>query len=227
MDLPAENKRTGLMALGVLGFLLIAVLTVFTVFDGDDGGDGGDESGGSAAPTATSGQSDSGSDGQGSGDGAGSQNTALAPIVSVSEATRAHAVMVQYMAGLTTYDHSSNAATWSAPLLRLTVNDAQMKQATSLPTGKEWATCQAEKCSSKGEAVVVRDAVVSDDVVRDSGRSMSSLVKVTATHTADGKTTTESNQWLVTVKEDHDEWVVSGFDVFGLGDVGASDDSGA
>ncbi|MGW1785912.1 hypothetical protein ACWCQQ_43565 [Streptomyces sp. NPDC002143] len=225
MELPAENKRTGLMALGVLGFLLIAVLTVFTVFDGDDGGDGGDENGGSAAPSATSGQSDTDSGGQGSGDG-GSQDTAIAPIVSTSEAAKAHAVMVQYMAGLTTYDYSSKAATWSAPLLRLTMNDAQMQQATSLPTGKEWATCQADQCSSKGAAVVVRDAVVSDDVVRDSGRSISSLVKVTATHTADGKTTTESNQWLVTVKEDNSQWVVSGFDVFGLGDVGASDDSG-
>ncbi|OQR63754.1 hypothetical protein B6E66_12475 [Streptomyces maremycinicus] len=225
MDLPAENKRTGLLALGVLGFLLIAVLTVFTVFDGDDGGDDGDAKGGSATPTATSGGSDTGSDGEGTG-GDGTQNTAVAPIVSASEALKAHAAMVQYMSGLTTYDHSSDAATWSAPLLRLTTDDDRMKAATSLPTGKEWATCEAQQCSSKGTAVVVRDALVSDDLVRDSGRSMSTLVEVTATHTADGETTTESNQWLVTVKENDGDWIVSGFDVFGLGDVGASDDSG-
>ncbi|WP_037676819.1 hypothetical protein [Streptomyces griseus] len=226
MEPSAENKRTGLLALGVLGFLLIAVLTVFTVFDTDDGGDG-DEAGGSTAPTATSEQSGTGSGGQGaSGDGDASRGTAVAPIVSVSEAAKAHAVMARYMAGLTTYDHASNAASWSAPLLRLTMGDARMKAATSLPTGKEWATCKAERCSSKGKAVVARDAVVSDDVVRDSGRSISSVVEVTATHTADGQTTTESNQWLVTVKETSGEWVVSGFDVFGLGDVGASDDSG-
>ncbi|MFI1927615.1 MULTISPECIES: hypothetical protein [unclassified Streptomyces] len=225
MDLPAENKRTGLLALGVLGFLLIAVLTVFTVFDGDDEGDGGDAKDGSAVPTATAGGGAAGSDGEGA-DGDGSQGTAVAPIVSAAEAVKAHAAMVQYMAGLTTYDHESNAATWSAPLVRLTTNDDRMKAATSLPTGKEWATCRAEQCSSQGEAVVVRDALVSDDLVRDSGRSMSTLVKVTATHTADGQTTTESNQWLVTVKEDGGDWLVSGFDVFGLGDVGASDDSG-
>ncbi|MDR6976428.1 hypothetical protein J2X68_003119 [Streptomyces sp. 3330] len=224
MDLPAENKRTGLLALGVLGFLLIAVLTVFTVFDGDDGGDGGDAEGDSVTPTAGPDGGDAGSDGEGAA-GEGS-NTAVAPIVSASEAVQAHTAMVQYMAGLTTYDHTSSAATWSVPLLRLTTNDALMKAATALPTGKEWAICQAEECSSKGEAVVVRDALVSDDLVRDSGRSMSTLVKVTATRTADGQTTTESNQWLVTVKEDGGEWVVSGFDVFGLGDVGASDDSG-
>ncbi|MER5586403.1 hypothetical protein ABT090_32830 [Streptomyces asoensis] len=224
MDLPAENKRTGLLALGVLGLLLIAVLTAFTVFNGDDGGDG-DAKGGSATPTATSGGSDTGSAGEGTGGGA-TQNTAVAPIVSASEALKAHAVMVQYMAGLTTYDHSSSAATWSAPLARLTTDDDRMKAATSLPTGKEWATCQAEQCSSKGVAVVVRDALVSDDLVRDSGRSISTLVEVTSTYTAGGQTTTETNQWLVTVKEDGGDWLVSGFDVFGLGDVGASDDSG-
>lgn len=226
MDLPAENKRTGLLALGVLGFLLIAVLTVFTVFDGDEGGDGGDDKGGSAAPAVTPGRGDSDPDGQGAGADA-SGSTALAPIVSASEAAKAHDVMARYMAGLTTYDHSSNTVTWAAPLLRLTAGDARMKQATALPTGKEWATCQAEQCSSEGKAVVKRDALVSDDLVRDSGRSMSSLVEVTAAHTANGKSTTESNQWLVTVREADGEWLVTGFDVFGLGDVGASDDSGA
>lgn len=101
-----------------------------------------------------------------------------------------------------------------------------MKQLTVLPTGKAWATCEAEQCSSKGTAVVERDAVISDDLVRDSGRSISSLVEVKATRTEGGETTTESNQWLVSVQEVNGKWVVSGFDIFGLGDVGASDDSG-
>ncbi|MET7881732.1 hypothetical protein [Streptomyces avermitilis] len=224
MELPAENKRAGLLALAVLGVLLVAVLTVFTVFDGDDGG--ADE----AAPAAPSGQSDAGS-----GAGSGGQDDANAdestggaptPIVALSEVAKAHTVMATYMAGLSTYDHTSKAPAWSAPLLRLTTDDTQMKQATTLPTGKEWALCQAAKCSSKGAAVVVRDAVISDDVVRGSGRTISSLVRVTATRTTDGKTSTESNRWLVSVTEDSGHWIVSGFDVFGLGDVGASDESG-
>lgn len=101
-----------------------------------------------------------------------------------------------------------------------------MEQATALPTGKDWARCEADRCSSKGTATVERDAMISDDLVRDSGRSISSVVSVTAARTVDGKTVTESNKWLVTVKEESGAWVVSGFDIFGLGDVGASDESG-
>ncbi|GGV05450.1 hypothetical protein GCM10010260_48300 [Streptomyces filipinensis] len=222
MELPEENKRAGLLALAVLGVLLVAVLTVFTVFDGSDGED---KSGGSPAPSATTGQGGSGS---GTDTGAGdAKGGAAEPIMTSAEATSAHEAMAQYMAGLNTYDHSSDTATWSAPLLRLTTDDIRMKQLTALPTGKAWAACLADRCSSKGTAVVVRDAVISDDLVRGSGRSISSLVKVTATRTAGGRTTTESNRWLVSVKEVSGRWLVSGFDVFGLGDVGASDDSGA
>jgi hypothetical protein len=223
VELPEENKRTGLLALAVLGVLLVAVLTVFTVFDGSDGADGGGKGGGSPAPTVTSGQGGSGSGG-GAGDAKGGT---VAPILTSAEAAEAHDVMARYMAGLNTYDYNSRTAAWSTPLLRLTTGDMRMKQVTALPTGKEWATCRAGQCSSKGAAVVVRDAIVSDDLVRDSGRSISSLVKVTVTHTAGGTSTTESNQWLVTIKETGGQWLVSGFDVFGLGDVGASDDSGA
>ncbi|MGW2046536.1 hypothetical protein ACWCPF_15315 [Streptomyces sp. NPDC001858] len=219
MELPAENKRTALLPLVVLGVLLILVLTVFTVFDGDDG-DAGD-----AAPVATA----AGQNGAGAGSGSSGSDApggGATPIVEATELARAHAVMAQYMAGITTYDHTSKSAAWTAPLLELTSGDPQMKQATVLPSGKEWATCQAEECSSKGAAVVERDAVIADDVVRGSGRTISSLVKVTATHTSGGQSSTEENEWLVTVKEDGGQWEVSGFDVFGLGDVGASDDSG-
>lgn len=229
MELPEENKRTGLLALGVLGVLLIAVLTVFTVFDGDDGSE---EDGDSAAPTATAGQGGTGSGGQDTSDsdedttGEG-RDAATVPIVSVAEAAEAHGIMTRYMAGINTYDHTAKSATWRAPLLELTLNDERMKELTALPTGKAWATCQAEQCASKGTAVVERDAVISDDLVRGSGRSISSLVEVKATRTEGGETTTESNQWLVSVQEVNGKWVVSGFDIFGLGDVGASDDSGA
>jgi hypothetical protein len=51
-------------------------------------------------------------------------------------------------------------------------------------------------------------------------------VKVTTTRTGGGNSATEANQWLVTVKEDGGQWLVTGFDVFGLGDVGASETSG-
>ncbi|MGQ4402724.1 hypothetical protein ACN6K4_003530 [Streptomyces hayashii] len=218
MELPADNKRTALLPLVVLGALLVIVLTVFTVFDGDDGDDGG------AAPVATA----EGKNGAGAGTGSRSAapGGGATPIVEGSEVAEAHAVMVRYMAGLTTYDHTSTAPAWSAPLLGLTSGDPRMKQATVLPSGKEWATCQAEECSSKGTAVVERDALMADDLVRDSGRTISTLVKVTAEHTAGGRSSTEENEWLVTVKEDGAGWKVSGFDVFGLGDVGASDDSG-
>lgn len=224
MELPAENKRTALLALAVLGALLAAALTVFVVFDGD--GDDADAGGGNAASdTPTAGKpgpggknADSGSDEPGGG--------AATPIVALTEVADAHEVMATYMAGINTYDHRSSAATWVPPLLELTTDDTRMKQLTTLPSGKTWATCQAEQCASKGTAVVVRDAVISDDLVRDSGRTISSLVKATSTVTSGGKSTTESNEWLVTVQEDGGRWVVSGFDIFGLGDVGASDESG-
>ncbi|WP_149825777.1 hypothetical protein [Streptomyces tailanensis] len=222
MELPAENKRTALLALAVLGALLAVALTMFIVFDGDDE----DESGGNAAPTATSGgdagaggaDADSGSDEPG--------NAAATPIIPLTEVAEAHTVMAKYMAGINTYDYKSNAVTWSPPLLALTTDDTRMKQTTALPSGKAWATCVAEQCESKGTAVVVRDAVISDDLVRGSGRTISSLVKVTSTVTSGGQSTTESNEWLVTVREDGPKWVVSGFDIFGLGDVGASEESG-
>lgn len=221
MESPAENKRTALLALAVLGGLLAIALTMFIVFDSD-----GDESGGNAASTPTPGgkagsggkNADSGSDEPGGGD--------ATPIVALTEVADAHKVMAAYMAGINTYDYRSSAATWVPPLLEHTTDDTRMKQLTTLPSGKTWATCQAERCASKGTAVVVRDAVISDDLVRDSGRTISSLVKATSTLTADGKSTTESNEWLVTVQEEGGRWVVSGFDIFGLGDVGASDESG-
>ncbi|MET7649679.1 MULTISPECIES: hypothetical protein [unclassified Streptomyces] len=221
MELPAENKRTALLPLVVLGALLILVLTMFTVFDGDDD----DSDGANAAPAATSGgRNDAGADSGSSGsDAAGGGAT---PIVEPAEVAEAHAVMGKYMAGLTTYDHTSKSVAWGAPLLALTTGDTRMKQATVLPSGKEWATCQAEECSSEGAAVVERDAVIADDVVRGSGRTISSLVKVTATHTAGSRSSTEENEWLVTVKEEGGRWEVSGFDVFGLGNVGTSEDSG-
>ncbi|WP_328837818.1 hypothetical protein [Streptomyces europaeiscabiei] len=224
MELPAENKRTALLALAVLGALLAVALTVFTVFGG--GGDDLDESSGNPAPAVTSGgktgtggtDADSGTDEPGA--------AAASPIVALTEVAEAHTVMAKYMAGINTYDHTSNAVDWVPPLLALTTRETQMKQVTVLPSGKAWASCQAEECSSKGKAVVVRDAVISDDLVRGSGRTISSLVKATATRTEGSQTTTESNEWLVTVREDGGKWVVSGFDIFGLGDVGVSEDAG-
>jgi hypothetical protein len=224
VELPAENKRTALLALAVLGALLAVALTMFIVFDGDGDGGGEDGSGGQAAPTAGGkagsggADADSGSDEPGDGD--------ATPIVALTEVAEAHTVMSKYMAGITTYDYKSSAVTWVPPLLELTTGDTRMKQTTALPSGKTWATCEAEQCESKGTAVVVRDAVIADDLVRGSGRTISSLVKATSTVTAGGQSTTESNEWLVTVQEDRGKWVVSGFDIFGLGDVGASEESG-
>ncbi|MDW8811076.1 hypothetical protein P1P68_41295 [Streptomyces scabiei] len=222
MESPAENKRTALLALAALGALLVAALTVFIVFDGD-----GDDSGGQGAASATPSAGKPGTGGADADSGSDEPGDADAtPIVALSEVDEAHTVMAKYMAGISTYDYKSNAVAWVPPLLELTTDDTRMKQLTRLPSGKAWATCQAEQCESKGTAVVVRDAVIADDLVRDSGRTISSLVKATATVTAGGKSTTESNEWLVTVQEDGGRWVVSGFDIFGLGDVGASEESG-
>lgn len=223
MESPEENKRTALLALAVLGVLLVAVLTVYTVFNGSD--DGGTQGGAGAVPAASA-DANANPNGSAAGSPAPQPAAAATPIVPLPEVAKAHQVMAAYMAGLNTYDHTSEAAAWRTPLLRLTTGDPRMRQSTALPSGKAWASCQAERCSAKGTAVVVRDAVIADDVVRGSGRSISSLVRVTAAYTADGGTTTQSNEWLVTVKEDSGAWVVSGFDVFGLGDVGASDQSG-
>ncbi|MFF7357603.1 hypothetical protein ACFZA1_34015 [Streptomyces filipinensis] len=220
MELPAENKRAALLALATLGVLLVAVITVLTVFNGDDDEPSGN--GGTVASAPAPGSQGQGTDSA----GAGRPGAAATPIVSVPELAKAHAVMTQYMAGLNTYDHKSSAASWSAPLLALTTGELQMKQATILPSGKQWATCEAEHCSSKGTALVVRDAVISDDLVRGSGRTVSSLVKVTTTHVSADKSTTETDEWLVSAKDNGGEWLVSGFNVFGLGDVGASADSG-
>ncbi|WP_217179197.1 hypothetical protein [Streptomyces sp. AC495_CC817] len=221
MELPADDKRTGLLALGVLGILFVLVLVMFTVFDGDD--EGGEEDG---PAVAASGQADTTTGGQDSSDPDESSGGGPAPIVTGAELSRAHAVMVRYMAGINTYDHRSDSGAWSGPLLELTTEDTRMKQVTALPTGKAWDTCVVEKCSSEGDAEVVRDAVISADVARNSGRSISSLVKVTATATAAGETTTQTNRWLVSVEEKSGRWVVSGFDIFGLGDAGASDQAG-
>ncbi|MGW2489395.1 hypothetical protein ACWCV9_19575 [Streptomyces sp. NPDC001606] len=220
MELPTENRRTAVLALAVLGVLLAAVLTVFTVFDGGDDQQSGD-GGTAASASAPANQGQGGTDGGTGRPGPG----AATPIVSLTDLAKAHQVMARYMAGLSTYDHDSSQASWSAPLIGLTTDEPQIKQATVLPSGKVWATCKAEQCSSKGTAVVERDALIADDLVRGSGRTISSLVKVTTTRVAAGKTSTESAEWLVSAKEDSGAWLVSGFNVFGLGDLG-SDESG-
>ncbi|WEH16369.1 hypothetical protein [Streptomyces sp. VNUA24] len=222
MELPAENKRTALLALAVLGALLAVALTMFIAFDGDEDGSGGNAD----ATPAADGKAGSGGADEDSGSQDEPRGGDATPIVALTEVADAHQVMTTYMAGINTYDHRSRAAAWVPPLLELTTDDTRMKQLTILPSGKTWAACEAEKCESKGTAVVVRDAVISDDLVRDSGRTISSLVKATSTVTSGGKSTTESNEWLVTVQEEGGRWVVSGFDIFGLGDVGASDESG-
>ncbi|MFD5556220.1 hypothetical protein ACFWIA_20560 [Streptomyces sp. NPDC127068] len=221
MELPADDKRTGLLALGVLGVLLVLVIVMFTVFD-EDGEDGEEE----GPATAATGQADSATGAKNSSGPDAPSAGGPTPIVTGTELSRAHAVMAQYMARINTYDHRSDSRAWSVPLLELTTEDTRMKQVTALPTGKAWDTCVVEKCTSKGEADVVRDAVISVDLVRNSGRSISSVVKVTATVTSTGDTSTQTNRWLVSVEEKSGQWVVSGVDVFGLGDVGASDQAG-
>ncbi|MFE5617954.1 hypothetical protein [Streptomyces sp. NPDC056524] len=227
MESPAENKRTAALALAVLGLLMVGALLVLVVFDGDDTPDEG-----SANPPATSAPANGGSGG-GSTDDKPSDGTsggagAVKPIISPDEAAQAHKVMADYMAGLSTYAHTDDAASWAKPLLALTDGDSNLKQETTLPTGKAWDTCVAAKCASRGTATVLRDAMVADDLVRDGGRTVSSLVKVTAARSEDGRSTdTETNSWLVTVRDSGaGRWKVSAFSIYGLGNVGASDQAG-
>lgn len=228
MESPAENKRTAALALAVLGLLMVGAVLVLTLFDGSD--DTSDE--GSSTPSATSGATEGGSGG-GSADNKPSDGPAggahsVEPILSQAEADAAHQLMTTYMAGLTTYAHTDDKTSWAAPLLALTTNDPQLQRDTALPTGKAWDTCKAAKCASRGTATVVRDAMVADDLVRGGGRMISSQVKVTSTLSEDGRTTgTESNSWLVTVRDSGGgTWKVSSVSLFGLGNVGASDQAG-
>ncbi|MET9320854.1 hypothetical protein ABZX75_11810 [Streptomyces sp. NPDC003038] len=225
MESPAENKRSAVLALAILGVLLIGALVVFTVFDEDD--DTEDPSDGKAPATAAQ---DKGA-GTPRGGGGGAQQTgasdSVAPIVTPEELAEAHRAMAAYMGGLSTYKHTDQTAAWAQPLIALTVGGEQMKQQTALPTGKDWATCQAVRCSSVGKATVVRDAMIADDLVRGSGRMISSVVSLTAVRSEDGKQTrTETNSWLVSARKDGGAWKVSAFDLYGLGNVGASDKAG-
>lgn len=219
MESPAENKRSAVLALAVLGVLLAGALVVLTVFDGED-----DTDAASGAEPAASAPQDAGADA-----GAPRQPAAgaVAPIVPPDEVADAHRAMAGYLAGLNTYRHTDEDASWASPLLSLTTDDTRMRQETTLPTGKEWDGCVAARCSSEGKATVVRDAMIADDITRGSGQMISSVVEVTATRAEDGETVaTETNSWLVTAKSASGGWKVSGFDLYGLGDVGSSDQAG-
>ncbi|MEU7008062.1 hypothetical protein [Streptomyces sp. NPDC046332] len=224
MESPADNKRTAALALAILGLLMVGALVVLTVFDGDD------ESPDAGEPAATSAPADGNTGGSGSSDGkpSGGDASAVEPILAEAEAVAAHKRMTDYMAGINTYTHTDKNAAWAAPLLALTTQDRQLRQDTALPTGKTWATCVAAKCASRGTATVVRDAMVANDLVRGSGRSVSSLVEVTAIRSENGKEAgTETNSWLVTVRDSGGgTWQVSSVSLFGLGNVGASDQAG-
>ncbi|MFF9911909.1 hypothetical protein [Streptomyces sp. NPDC013457] len=225
MESPADNKRTAALALAILGLLMIGAFVVLILFDGDDDSSG-EATGGSSATSAPSG-GNTGASGSSDGKPSGDAN-AVDPILTEAEAASAHQRMTEYMVGLNTYTYADKSAAWAEPLLALTVADRQLKQDTALPTGKTWATCVAAKCTSRGTATVVRDAMVADDLVRGGGKSVSSLVEVKATRNENGKESgTESNSWLVTVRDTGGgAWKVSSVSLFGLGNVGSSDQAG-
>ncbi|MGX2993619.1 hypothetical protein JNUCC64_04870 [Streptomyces sp. JNUCC 64] len=223
MESPAENKRTAALALAALGLLLVGAVLVLTLFGAEED-----------APDAPSGDRPSagaplvgGTGGDAKGGDVPSDD-APEPILTTAEIARAHRVMTSYMSGLSTYAHTDRPGPWAKPLRELTNGDPALEEETALPTGKAWDTCVAARCASRGRAVVVRDALVSNDLVRDSGRTVSSLVRVTVTRTEEGgESTEETNSWLVTARDEGSgTWKVSGFSLFGLGDVGASDRAG-
>ncbi|MEW1633222.1 hypothetical protein AB0469_04030 [Streptomyces sp. NPDC093801] len=226
MESPAENKRSAVLALALLGALLVGSLVVLTVFDGED-----DPKASTApTPTATRGAAK----GTGAGTGAAGAPApqsgaadAVPSIVKPDDLAAAHRVMAEYMSGLNTYTHTDTAASWAPPLLDRTARNEEMKKLTVLPSGKAWATCQQAKCSSAGKAVVRRDALIADELTRGSGQTISSVVEVTATRSNGGsKNETETNTWLVNARKTGNEWQVSGFDIYGLGNVGAPEPKG-
>ncbi|MGW2016432.1 hypothetical protein [Streptomyces sp. NPDC001927] len=230
MESPADNKRTAALALAVLGLLMVGALLVLVVFNGDDDTSGEaseNPAATSAAPDGNSGGGSAGTDGKPADDSTSGAGT-VKPIISPEDAAKAHKLMTDYMVGLNTYAHTDDNASWSGPLLDLTTGDAQLRQDTALPTGKAWDTCVAAKCASRGQATVVRDAMVADDLVNNSGITVSSLVKATATRSENGRNTvTETNSWLVTVQGTRGgSWKVSNVSIYGLGNVGVSDQAG-
>ncbi|MFD3872293.1 hypothetical protein [Streptomyces sp. NPDC058623] len=231
MDSPAENKRSAVLALAVLGVLLIGSLLVFTFLNGDD--DATEPS--DAKPSATPAQDKAaGTAAAGGGSGGAGQQTngggsadGVPPMVPPAELAEAHRAMAAYMAGLSTYTYADQTAAWAKPLLELTVGDNQMKSHTVLPTGKDWATCQANRCSSVGKATVVRDGMIAQDLVNGGGTLVSSVVSLTTVRSENGKQTqTETNSWLVSTRKEAGAWKVSAFNLQGLGNVGASEQAG-
>ncbi|MFD8145106.1 hypothetical protein [Streptomyces sp. NPDC059708] len=229
MDSPAENKRSAVLALALLGALLVGSLVVLTVFDGEDDPEA-DAKPGATAPA----RSAAGSTG-GSGTGGGSAGTpqsapaadGVPPIVKPDDLAKAHRAMADYMAGVSTFKYTDSTASWAPRLLELTDGGETMKKETALPSDKAWALCQQTKCSSTGKAFVRRDALIADELSRGSGQSISSVVEVTATRTGEGsKTETETNTWLVSARKAGGGWQVTGFDIYGLGNVGAPEPKG-
>ncbi|MFJ3881321.1 hypothetical protein ACIPW5_28220 [Streptomyces sp. NPDC090077] len=222
MDSPVENKRSAVLALALLGVLLVGSLVVLTVFDGED------DSEADAKPkaSATRGTGTGAGTGGGSAGGAAAPQTGSAPgvppIVQPADLNEAHRAMADYMSGLNTFKYTDNNAAWAPRLLAFTDGSETLKKRTALPTDKAWAACQQNKCSSAGQAFVRRDALIADDLARGSGQSISSVVEVTATRSNDGrKTETETNTWLVSARKSGGTWQVNGFDIYGLGNVGA------
>lgn len=130
--------------------------------------------------------------------------------------------MADYMAGLNTFKYTDTTASWAPRLLALTEGSETMKKLTVLPTDKAWAVCRQSKCSSAGQAFVRRDALIADELTRGSGQTISSVVEVTATRSNDGRQAeTETNTWLVSARKSGGKWQVNGFDIYGLGNVGA------
>ncbi|WP_030838702.1 hypothetical protein [Streptomyces sp. NRRL F-4474] len=226
MDSPAENKRSAVLALALLGALLVGSLVVLIVFDGEDGAEA------DAKPNATTATRGAGT-GTGAGSAAGTAGaqsgaaSGVPPIVQPDDLVEAHRTMADYMAGLNTFKYTDDTASWAPRLLALTEGGETMKKLTVLPSDKAWAMCRQSKCSSTGQAFVRRDALIADELTRGSGQTISSVVEVTATRSNDGrKAETETNTWLVSARKSGGKWQVNGFDIYGLGNVGAPEPKG-
>ncbi|MFD9378917.1 hypothetical protein ACFWBH_25860 [Streptomyces sp. NPDC059999] len=227
MDSPAENKRSAVLALALLGVLLVGSLVVLTVFSGED------EPAADAKPKASATRGTGAATGTGAGPAAGAATpqsgsaAGVPPIVQPADLAEAHRAMADYMAGLSTFKYTDNTASWVPRLLALTDGGETMKKLTVLPANKAWAACQQAKCSSAGRATVRRDALIADELTRGSGQAISSVVEVTAIRSSDGRQTeTETNTWLVSARKNSGTWQVNGFDIYGLGNVGAPEPKG-
>ncbi|MEV8335680.1 hypothetical protein [Streptomyces niveus] len=143
-------------------------------------------------------------------------------VIEPEELTKAHEAMREYLTVLGTYTYQTERAAWSAKARALTDGSSNMKDLTSLPTGRTWAVCEQTRCSSTATAELTRDTVMSNAPVEGSGRSVTTLASTTVT-LHERQKTTQKTAFQLTATYTQGEWKISGLQLAGVGDAGTSE----